>query len=256
MNSLAQASNGVTIRTVGIVGYGAFGAFAHKLLMRFAPEIQVRIHSSRHAPDGKLFFSLEDTASSDAVMLAVPIHAYEDVLAQILPHLGTESVIVDIATVKLHTLEILKRLALNRRYLATHPMFGPESYAKQGEDVTGLRIVIAEHTLGQQDYATLITALRTLGFSVVEMTADAHDEHLAETLFLTHFLGQTISRAGFDRTEIDTVSFGFLMNAVESVKHDEALFLDVYRYNPHCKAALEKFGIAEKEVERLLAKDK
>jgi prephenate dehydrogenase len=240
------------MKSVGIVGYGAFGVFLELLVKRFAPEIQVRIHSRRNEPDGQKFFSIEDVAKCDAVLLAVPIHIYEENLKQLLPHLGTESVIVDVATVKLHTTEILKRLAGERRYISTHPMFGPESYAKQNEEVTGLHIVITGHTLEQHEYAALMAYLRSIGFSVVEMTADAHDVHLAETLFLTHFLGQTISRAGFDRTEIDTVSFGYLMNAVESVRHDEALFLDVFRFNPHCKAILDRFEKSEQDVRALL----
>ena len=240
------------IRTVGIVGYGAFGAFLEVLIRRFAPDLQIRIHSRKHQPDGVRFFSLEDAAGCDVVALAVPIHAFEEILTRILPHLGKDSVIVDVATVKLHTTQILKRVAEGRRYIATHPMFGPESYAKQGQEVAGLRIVISEHTLAQGEYSALITCLSSLGFNVVEMQADAHDKHLAETLFLTHFLGQTIARAGFDRTEIDTISFGYLMNAVESVKHDEALFLDVFRFNPYCKATLDRFEISEQEVRKLL----
>ena len=91
-----------------------------------------------------------------------------------------------------------------------------------------------------------------LGFDVVEMDAEAHDRHLAETLFLTHFVGQTISRAGFNRTEIDTVSFDYLMDAMESVRHDTELFKDVFRYNPFCEEVLKRFEKAEGEVHSLL----
>ena len=84
------------------------------------------------------------------------------------------------------------------------------------------------------------------------MSAEQHDRHLAETLFLTHFLGQTVARGGFDRTEIDSISFGFLMDAVESVKRDTELFRDVYRYNPFCEEVLRRFEKAEGEVHALL----
>jgi prephenate dehydrogenase len=94
--------------------------------------------------------------------------------------------------------------------------------------------------------------LQSLGLLTIIMLSDKHDEHLAETLFLTHYVGQIVAEAGFDRTTIDTVSFGFLMDAVESVKNDRQLFLDVWRYNPYCKAMITKFHQAQKNIEGLL----
>lgn len=241
-----------TVPTLGIIGYGSFGRLVHMLLSRFAPHMVVRVHSSRHRPDGKTFYALADAAASDAVILAVPIHAFETVLRQVLPHMRLDTVIVDIATVKVHTVALLRRLARGRRWIATHPMWGPESYMKRGGDVSGLRIVVCEHTLPRAVIARTKRALQGVGFDIVEMTARRHDKHLAETLFLTHFIGQIVHRAGFDRTAIDTVSFGFLMDAVESVKHDEALFRDVFTYNPYCNRILNLFRAKENDVRRLL----
>lgn len=240
------------MNSIGIIGYGNFGAFAHVLLKRFAPKVTVRVYAPGGKIDRRTFFSLEDACQSDAVILAVPINAFENVLEKVASYVRTETVIVDVCTVKMHPVKVLKRLLKGRKYIATHPMFGPESYEKRGKDITGLRIVIAEHTLPKTDYVSLTKFLRNIGFSVVEMTADTHDKHLAETLFLTHFIGQTISEAGFDRTEIDTVSFGFLMSAVESVRADKQLFEDVYKFNPHCKEILARFSDAEVKVRSAL----
>lgn len=240
------------MRSVGIIGYGSFGALLESLTTKFAPETEVRIFSSRRAPDGKQFFSFEEVATCDVVIPTVPIHAFEDTLTKLLPLMRPEGILVDVATVKVHTVEILRRLAAGRPYIATHPMFGPESYAKRDNDVAGFRIVLTESTIPEQNRVQLVEFLRVCGFSVVEMSPEAHDKHLAETLFLTHLVGQIIARGEFGRTEIDTVSFGYLMDAVESVKHDTALFQDVFRYNPYCAEVLERFGIAEREVQSLL----
>lgn len=240
------------LQSVGIIGYGAFGAFLRVLITRFAPGVSVRVSSSSHEPDGAAFFSFEDTCACDAVIFAVPIRAFEEVLGRALEHMRPDAVIVDIATVKVHTVEVLKRLAGGRPYIATHPMFGPESYTKTGGDVAGYRIVIADHTLQAGDYASLLERLRHIGFEVVETTADQHDKQLAETLFLTHFIGQVITRAGFERTAIDTVSFGFLMKAVEIVRVNTELFKDVFRFNPYCEGVLERLEAAEQETHALL----
>lgn len=238
--------------TIGIIGYGAFGKLVYALLRRFAPDATIRVYSSRFEPDHATFFSLEEVASSDALIFCVPIHAMEETLVRVLPHARPDTILVDVATVKVHTAEIFARLAAGRPYLATHPMFGPESYEKKGGEVLGFRIVITAHAMDEALYGVLKSRLQELGFDVVEMDAEAHDRHLAETLFLTHFVGQTISRAGFNRTEIDTVSFGYLMDAMESVRHDTELFKDVFRYNPFCEEVLKRFEKAESEVHSLL----
>lgn len=237
------------IRSVGIIGYGSFGKLIHTLLKRFAPRIHVRIHSLHQRTDKRIFFSLQDACDVDVVALAVPIHAFKDVLTSVLPYIREHTVIVDIATVKVHTTQVLKRLAHGHRYIAMHPMWGPESYKKRGGDVSGFRIVVCAHTL-KTEYAQIKKVLKRLGFDVVEMSAAKHDKHLAETLFLTHLVGQVISRGKFNRTEIDTVSFGSLMDAVESVRHDVKLFKDVYHFNPYCKEVMARFAVAEAKTLR------
>jgi len=240
--------------TIGIVGYGSFGTLIETLVARFAPEVAVRVHSSRHAPDGNRFVSLEEVGKCDAVILSVPISAFEETLIKILPHIGERTILVDVATVKLHTTEVLKRLAVGRRYFATHPMFGPESYTKTNGDVRGYRIVVCASTLSAEEDTGITDFFKRCGFDVITMPPEQHDKHLAETLFLTHFIGQIVDRGKFNRTDIDTVSFGFLMNAVEIVRSSTALFQEVYHYNPYCEETLRRFEIAEDEVHRLLQK--
>ncbi len=240
--------------TIGIVGYGSFGKLTHILLQRFAPEVKVRVFSSRSPADGKTFFSLEDTAASDALIFCVPIRNMEETLLRVLPHLRPDTTLVDVATVKTYTEELFTRIAPAQPYLATHPMFGPESYKKKHEDVTGFRVVITQRRIPADTYSRLVDGLRKAGFEVVETTAADHDRRLAETLFLTHFVSQVISRAGFTRTDIDTVSFGYLMDAVESVRYNTELFKDVFTFNPFCEEVLGRFEGAEKEVHGLLKK--
>lgn len=233
--------------SIGLIGYGHFGAFLHELAQRFLPDAEIRIHSGRREPDGKQFFSLEDVAACDAVVLTVPISAYADTLERIRPHLRADSIVVDVATIKKHTMELLQAKPA-QPFISTHPMFGPESYAKCDGDVSGMRIVITGHRLASDVYAVVIEKLMAVGFSVVEKTADEHDEDLAETLFLTHYIGQIVAQGGFERTDIDTTSFGYLMDAVDSVRHDGQLFEEVFRFNPYCRQVIERFDKSERQV--------
>jgi prephenate dehydrogenase len=244
------------MRSVGVIGHGAFGAFLGVLLGRFAPQMEVRFYSRSHSVDGKTFFSISEVAQCDVVILAVPIHALEEWIKKVVPMMRVDGVLIDISTVKKYPVQLLKKYAKGRKYIATHPMFGPESYQKKGGEVSGLRVVVCDSTLPEKDIVMFCKTLESLGFKVLRMSADQHDKSSAQTLFLTHLIGQTVSKAGFVRTDIDTISFGFLMDAVESVKHDKKLFQDVFRYNPYCKKVMQKFGNAERTVQKLLAKQK
>lgn len=232
--------------TVGIIGYGSFGQFVHELVRQYLPESEVLV-LARTEPMSELFRPLEEVARADVVVLCVPIHAYEDVLAVLVPSLGPDSIVVDVATVKEHTVALLRRHE-GLRFVALHPMFGPYSYIKKGKSLEGLRLVLTDHALDSSELTRLKEDVTKLGLVLLEMSPSEHDQMLAETLFLTHYIGQVVTKGGFKRTDIDTVSFGFLMDAVESVKNDAQLFQDVYRFNPYCKEVLERFEQAERET--------
>src|SRR5205823_3888450 len=138
----------------------------------FLPNAKVLIHSHECKVDGATFFSLEDVAKSDFVILAVPISAFEDVLTKIVPLMGERTVLIDVATVKVHTVNLLKRIAKGKRYLATHPVWGPESYEKSGGNVKGFRIIMVDGTLAIDEYTSLTQSLKKCGFDVIEMSAD------------------------------------------------------------------------------------
>lgn len=236
------------INTVGIIGYGNFGMFLHELGQKFFPEVEFRIYSRRSSPDGKIFFDFKTATQSDVVILCGSIGEYEEQMQSVAENAPPESILIDVATVKKHTSQLCDKYCAGRKFISTHPMFGPESYKKHKGNVDGFRIVVTDYSLKNDTYQMLKKQFASYGFNIIEMTADEHDKRLAETLFLTHYIGQSILQAGFSRTEIDTLSFQFLMDAVESVKDDKKLFADVYKFNPYCKAVAEKLHTAQQEV--------
>lgn len=235
------------IKTIGIIGYGDFGRFLHLLAQKYLPHCEVRIFSSRRNPDDVTFFNFEEVCTTDVLLLCVPIHAFAETIDRILPHVGTHTIVCDVATVKKHTTEILRAKNVPH-FVATHPMFGPYSYQKHGESLRGLRMALCAASIPRDQLEEVISMFKELGMSILELTPDEHDKLIAETLFLTHLVGQTVHQAGFERTTIDTVSFGYLMDAVESVAHDDALFHDVYHYNPYCAEVVARFEGVQKQI--------
>ncbi len=236
------------VNTVGIIGYGHFGKFVHELGQRFFPGVKFRIHSRRSESDNEKFFDLKTASQSDVVILCDGISEYEERMLAVLEHALPETILIDVATVKKHTSDLCHKYCDGRRFISTHPMFGPVSYKKHRKDVSGFRIVVTDYALKNDTYQMLKKKFADFGFSIIEMTADEHDKRLAETLFLTHYIGQSIVKAGFSRTEIDTLSFQFLMDAVESVKDDKKLFADVYAYNPYCQEVAKRLHDAQETV--------
>jgi prephenate dehydrogenase len=241
-------------RSLGIIGHGDFGRFLEMLARRFAPGVAVRVYARKEKPDGVRFFPLEEVCACDVVIISVSIRAFAEMLDKVLPLLKPGAILVDVNTVKEHPARLLREKATGVRYVTTHPMFGPYSFEKQGSSLKDLRLVIADHTLGADEIAAATAWLKGLGLNVMTMTPQAHDRMLAETLFLTHYVSQAIARGGFVRTDIDTLSFGFLMDAVESVKSDTELFRDVFAFNPYCEEIIGRFEKAEAEVHALLEK--
>lgn len=237
--------------TIGIIGYGHFGAFLANCVRTYAPQVTLKVHSSRYEPDGTQFFSFADACAVDVLILAVPIPAYADTIQRITSHIRPDTIVCDVATVKTHTVTLLQNSGI-ARYVATHPMFGPESYNKGGSTLRGLRLVICASTLPDDEETHFTQLLSGTGLVLMRLDADTHDRHLANSLFLTHLIGRTITAAGFSRTPIDTLSFGYLMDAVESVAPDEQLFHDVYTYNPYCRQTLSRYQhAADTLVEKL-----
>ena len=239
------------VQTIGIIGFGDFGQFLFTLAHEHYPDVDVKVFSSQKEPDNIDFFALGEVCKTDLVFVCVPTSAFESTIDKVLPLLGEHTILCDIATVKKYTVSILKEKEVPR-YIATHPMFGPYSYAKHGNSLKDLRIAVCDSSLNKGDVEVFRDFLRQAGLKVLELTPDEHDRLIAETLFLTHLVGQTVKRGGFERTSLDTVSFGFLMDAVESVSHDEELFLDVYKHNPYCEGVLERFEQANEHVQEAL----
>jgi prephenate dehydrogenase len=240
------------IKSIGIIGFGDFGQFLFALAKEHLPSLEVKVFSSRKEPSEEDFFSLEDVCKTDILLVCVPISAFADTIERILPLLGEGTLVCDVATVKKYTISILKEKNVPH-YLATHPMFGPASYAKHRKSLKDLRIAVCDSSLSKEELRKVISFFEVMELKVLKLNADEHDRLVAETLFLTHLVGQTIRKGHFQRTSIDTLSFGYLMDAVESVAQDEALFRDVYTYNSHCKDVLARYEKAEKEIISSLA---
>ena len=123
--------------------------------------------------------------------------------------------------------------------LATHPMFGPDSAEKT---LAGQKIVLCKIRIEDEKYTKTIGYLKKKELIVIEATPEKHDEEIAKTLLLTHFIGHGLINFGAKDLEIDTEGYKRLMKILDTVQNDTTqLFHDMNKYNKFSKKIRHEF---------------
>ncbi|CAM0903073.1 unnamed protein product [Alopecurus aequalis] len=185
---------------IAIVGFGSFGQFLAQTFARQGHTLLAHSrsdHSAAAAALGATFFADPQDlceCQPDVVLLATSILSAEAVLRSLPVHsFSSNTLFVDVLSVK----EFPKNLLLTYLpehvdIICTHPMFGPES----GSDSwAGLPFVYDKVRVADCARAeAFLDIFAREGCRMVEMPCDKHDEHAAETQFLTRTVGRLLHR--------------------------------------------------------------
>ena len=234
---------------IGIIGFGRFGRLAAGYLARdfdvlvFNPtDRSVEIKKS-----GARVASLESVCRQKVVILCVPISTLKDVLAEIGPLLKKDGIVVDVCSVKVYPVQWMQAsLPETVSILATHPVFGPDSAS---DTLKGHKIFLSPIRIGKKPYQRIKSYLASKGLVIVESTPADHDEQIAISLALTHFIGRTLSEFGAAPLDIDSEGYKRLLHILEVVAHDSwQLFYDMHRYNPYAREKRSAFKQAMQKI--------
>ncbi|MDE2335432.1 MAG: prephenate dehydrogenase [Rhodospirillales bacterium] len=229
---------------LGLIGLGAFGAFARPLLAR---HVDVVAHDpARPGP------SLAAAAACPVVILAVPLAALAEVARAIAPLLEPGALVIDVCSVKSAPLALLDAILPDHAdIVGTHPLFGPQS----GRDgIAGLPVAICPARRGRRQRLVSHFLAATLALDVVVLAAEEHDREMATVQGLTHLLARIVLEMGVGDTRLATPTFRHLLRMVDTVRHDsDALFRTVLDANPHAAAMRAQFREAAQRVEARLA---
>jgi len=230
------------IKTLGIVGFGAFGQLAARHLR---PHFDVLAYDP--SPDvakaaqqlGVQLSSLHTVAQADVVLIAAPVSAFEPVVSQIASVCKDGALIVDVGSVKVAPAEVMQRLLPEHvDIVATHPLFGPQSAAT---GLAGLKIAVCP--IRGRRYARLAAFLRkALGLTVIVTTPEDHDREAAIVQGLTHLIAKVLLRMGPLPTQMTTKSFDLLSEAISMVQHDAPEVFDaIENANPYAASVRRQF---------------
>lgn len=217
---------------VGIYGLGRFGRFWAGLMARHYEVVAYNRTAGRELPEEVREVSFSEICEVDVLFLCVAISAMEDVLQELAPHIRRDMLVMDTCSVKVYPADLMARfLPDSVSYIATHPMFGPDS----GRDgVHGLPMIFCPLRCddGQRDF--WFQAFREFGMQVSVMTPDEHDREAAFSQGITHFIGRVLDTLDLKESAIGTQGYKRLLEIREQTCNDPMqLFFDLQRFNPH-----------------------
>ena len=223
------------MKKVGIIGYGRFGKVLAQIL---STSYSLIIHDPQYK--GKEFphKTLEEVLKCEIVFIAVPIREFENVIKSLQEFNLQNTTIIDVCSVKLYPVQVMEKyLPKNVGIIATHPMFGPDSYSPFRE----LKMVMHPVRDIYNQFDKLKHTFEKQSISIVEMTPDAHDKDAAMSQGITHFIGRVLSESGISSTKINTLGFNELLGVIEQTCNDSwDLFKDLQNYNPYTVEMIEK----------------
>lgn len=219
----------------GIIGFGRFGNILADIL---SIKNEILIHDLSKISKNFQNVSLLEVVKCEILFIAVPIREFEEVIKSLREYKLQNTTIVDVCSVKIYPVEVMKKyLPDNFGIIATHPMFGPDSYGPYRE----LKMVMHSVRDVHNQYDKLKMIFESKSISVVDMTPENHDKDAAMSQGITHFIGRALSQSGISSTSINTLGFNELLGVVEQTCNDSwDLFKDLQNYNPYTVKMIEK----------------
>jgi len=229
------------MNSVGIIGFGRFGRVLSNILQK-----GFFIHAYDPNPIGPFpgveLTNLESVLKERVIFIAVPIRHFESVIKDIAPKLSEDTTVIDVCSVKIHPVKMMEKyLPEYVNIIATHPMFGPDSFVSNNR----LKMMMNKTRDTQNQFNFWRQFFTDQGIQVMEMSPDQHDQMAAKTQGVTHFLGRMLKEYGIGKTSIDTQGFRDLLDLVDQTCNDTwELYTDLQLYNPYTKNMIDKLKLA------------
>ena len=231
-------------KRVAMIGYGRLGQFLSRLLNSeydlcvIDPEItqcdlpRIKDKDLKHIP---------------IVIWCTPISIMRQSLIELAPYLNTDCTVIDTASVKIRPCQwMLETLPPSCECIATHPLFGPDSYPDCN--------TITMHSLrcSNETFNHWLQCFTKIGMTPKLMSPDDHDKELSITQGLTHYIGRSLEAVKLPDSDVATLGYTRLQQLREQTCNDsKQLFLDILNYNPYSTKVLEK--IAERQQQILMS---
>ena len=243
---------------ISIIGAGRFGYFWGRHLSKNYPLSFYDINQERQKEIQKIgqWESLEDCLKKKYIFLTIPIRQLKGFLKKHAGRIEPGSTVIDCASVKVPVMRWFRKyLPPNIYYVASHPLFGPDSAKIK---LGGQTIVLMPGKVPYHQYQFLVDLFtKSLELQVFNMTAEEHDKLMAYNLNLVHYLGRVLDDLGIPRVSLMMSSLAKLNEIVSVVMNDTTeLFLDFYQFNPYAKKIHKQWLKSFDKINHQISKNK
>ena len=235
-----------------IGGSGKMGRWFADFLIKDGKEVvisgrnQEKLNEAGQKLGVKTASNVEALKEADVVLLSVSIESFEEVIAEISPHISTEQMVIDITSIKEFPVATMHKYLKTERILGTHPLFGPGARGISNQNFVLTPTNEAERVLAGkvQEY------LEDKGTRVTLMTPQEHDAMMTIILGLAHFIAivsaDTLLTADklIQMEKVSGITYKVLLTLIESVLSED----------PELYASLQMHLPKVTELERLFQK--
>lgn len=192
---------------VAVLGPGLLGGSIALALRERAPECRVALWARRSAAVEEILRAgVAHEASTDlrpvvegaqVVLFCVPIGAMPALAQAILPHIGPQTLVTDVGSVKGPVVEALAPVFARRgRFLGSHPMAGSEQSglsAARADLFQGATCILTPHEGVERATVDALAAFwERLGCRLRELPPREHDETIGLVSHLPHLLAAVL----------------------------------------------------------------
>ncbi|MBI5475906.1 MAG: prephenate dehydrogenase [Ignavibacteriales bacterium] len=236
---------------IALIGYGRFGRLVGHYLKLYGKVFVFDSNPKMKLEKGLRQGTDEHLKICKIVIIAVPINQLEKLLIKKSNKFDQKAIVVELCSVKEKPAEWMKKyLSPSNEIIGIHPLFGPDSV---GSSLAGAECIICPIRISNYTHRTILNILRSIGIVVSEMTSRQHDKLMAETLFITQYIGRALKIFEINKELPRTNNFKKLEDIIKASNNDNIeLFKDIYRYNRYAKGMPSKIKKFFRNLDKIL----
>jgi prephenate dehydrogenase len=234
---LLGGSTGLAIKALG-GGIGVAGVGRRAASLRAAMKVG--------AIDSAHLDASQAVATSDLVILATPVGAFENCLRAIKPHLKKGAVVTDVGSTKGAVVRLAARvLGPGGPFVGSHPMAGSEhrgpAFAR-ADLLAGATCILTPTAKTPPASVRRVEAFwQALGMRTLRMSPQAHDRAVAEISHLPQALASLLML--LPKAEHLKIAAGGFRDMTRLAGSDAEMWRDIFLANPAAiLAVLDRFG--------------